>query len=95
MSGVATQPLPDGSVVLAVTTKHDPYSEESRELVDRLRDGDIQARLGGVEYRVGGESAASVDATTAMFDGLPKVAFALLLVVGAVLLLALRWCSCP
>src|SRR4051794_2653082 len=90
VSGVATQPLPDGAVVLAVTTKHGPYSENSRELVHRLRDGDIRAQLGGVDYKVGGETAASVDATTAMFDGLPKVAFALLLVVGAVLLLALR-----
>lgn len=90
VSGVATQPLPDGSVVLAVTTEHDPYSADSRELVHRLRDGDIRAQLGGVEYKVGGETAASVDATAAMFDGLPKVAVALLLVVGAVLLLALR-----
>ena len=93
VSGVATQPLPDGSVVLAVTTKHDPYSEESRELVDRLRDGDIQARLGGVEYRVGGESAASVDATTAMFDGLPKVAFACLWSAPSCCWLFAR-CSC-
>jgi len=90
VSGVSTQPLPDGSVVLAVTTKHDPYSVESRELVDRLRHGEIQAQLDGASYKVGGETAASVDATAAMFDGLPKVALALLLVVGAVLLLALR-----
>jgi uncharacterized membrane protein YdfJ with MMPL/SSD domain len=90
VSGVSQQSLPDGSVVLAVTTRHDPYSEGSRELVDRLRNGEIHTRLDTVDYRVGGETAASVDATGAMFDGLPKVVLALLVVVGAVLLLALR-----
>jgi uncharacterized membrane protein YdfJ with MMPL/SSD domain len=90
VSGVSTQPLPDGSVVLAVTSRHDPYSTESRELVDRLRHGEIRDELDGIGYKVGGETALSVDATTAMFDGLPKVGLALLVVVGAVLLLALR-----
>jgi len=90
VSGVATQPLPDGSVVLAVTTTHDAYSPQSRELLDRLRNGEIHDELAGVSYKVGGETAASVDATSAMFDGLPKVGLVLLVVVGAVLLLALR-----
>jgi RND superfamily putative drug exporter len=43
-----------------------------------------------VHYRVGGETAASVDATQAMFDGLPRVGAVLLLVVGVLLLFALR-----
>ncbi len=90
VSGVVPQPLPDGATVLAVTTKHDPYSTESRDLVDRLRNGTAQDELAGIDYLVGGETAASIDATAAMFDGLPKVGLALLLVVGLVLLLALR-----
>jgi len=90
VSAVSAQALPGGSVALAVTSRHDAYSKESRELVDRLRDGSIHHELDGVGYLVGGETAASVDATKAMFDGLPKVGLALLAAVGAILLLALR-----
>lgn len=90
VASVTTQPLADGSVVLALTTREDPYSAASRDLVERLRDGPVSSELSDVGYRVGGETAASIDATAAMFDGLPKVGVALLLVVAAVLLLALR-----
>lgn len=90
VTSVDRQPLPDGSVVLAVTTVDDPYAEDTRALVERMRDGPLGDSLAGVDYRVGGETAASLDATSGMFDGLPRVLLALLLVVGVVLLLALR-----
>ncbi len=78
---VQPQPLPDGGTVLAVTSREGPYAASTEALVRDLRAGD------GL---VGGETAASLDATDAMFAGLPKVGVVLLLVVGAVLLLALR-----
>jgi len=87
---IASVPLPDGSVVLAVTSRKDPYAEATRDLVHRLRSGSIRSELSGISYRVGGETAASIDATKAMFDGLPRVGLALLLVVGVLLLFALR-----
>jgi RND superfamily putative drug exporter len=46
--------------------------------------------MGGIEHLVGGETAAAIDATAAMFDGLPKVGVVLLVVIAVVLLLALR-----
>jgi RND superfamily putative drug exporter len=82
--------LPDGRTAVVVTAKADAYSAAARGLVERIRDGSVHAALAGVTYRVGGETAASMDATKAMFDGLPKVGLALLLVVGLLLLFALR-----
>jgi len=90
VAGVNSQPLPDGSVVLAVTSRTTPYAAASRELVASLRHGALHSQLSGLSYRVGGETAASVDATQAMFDGLPRVGAVLLLVVGVLLLFALR-----
>ncbi len=81
---VDTVPLDDGRSALAVGTRHEPYTAENRDFVRTLRE-----RSAGT-YLVGGETAASMDATQAMFDGLPRVGLALLAVVGAVLLLALR-----
>ncbi|GAA1936793.1 MMPL family transporter [Nocardioides marmoribigeumensis] len=77
-------PLGDGRSAVAVTTTHEPYSAANRDFVQMLRD-----RSDG-DYLVGGETAASMDATRAMFDGLPRVGVALLVVVALVLLLALR-----
>jgi len=90
VAGVAPQSLPDGSVVLAVTSRATPYAAESRELVASLRHRALHSQLADLHYRVGGETAASVDATQAMFDGLPRVGAVLLLVVGVLLLFALR-----
>jgi uncharacterized membrane protein YdfJ with MMPL/SSD domain len=82
--------LPDGSEDLIVTVKADPYSAAAREFVSRLRTGPLHAALGGVPYWVGGETADSVDATQAIFDGLPMVGLALLVIIALVLLFALR-----
>ena len=84
------QTLPDGATAVVVTAKSDPYSADARGLVSRIRNGSVHAQLAGVHYEVGGETAASVDATDAMFAGLPKVGLALLVVVGLLLLFALR-----
>jgi predicted RND superfamily exporter protein len=43
-----------------------------------------------VPYWVGGETADSIDATQAMFDGLPRVGLALLVIIALLLLFALR-----
>jgi len=82
--------LADGSAVLAVTPRDGPYDASTRALVESLRHGDLDAQMGGIEHLVGGETAAAIDATAAMFDGLPKVGVVLLVVIAVVLLLALR-----
>jgi RND superfamily putative drug exporter len=92
---VVAQRLPDGSTALALTLQTDPYAPAARDLVERLRNGSMRSALAGVPYHVGGETAASVDATRAMFDGLPKVGIALLVVLGFVLLFALRSAFLP
>ena len=86
VAAVQPQALADGSTVLAVTTRDGPYATSTRTLVTDLRDG----LVGGTALVVGGETAASLDATDAMFAGLPKVGVVLLLVVMVVLLAALR-----
>ena len=90
VADVAVQPLPDGATAVVVTAKSDPYSPAARDLVGRLRHGALSRALPGVPYQVGGDTAAAIDATDAMFAGLPKVGLALLLVVGLLLLFALR-----
>jgi uncharacterized membrane protein YdfJ with MMPL/SSD domain len=90
VAAVAPQSLPDGTTAIVVTARADPYSAASRHLVERLRNGSVQSALSGQPYWVGGETAASVDATEAMFDGLPKVGLTLLVVVALLLLFALR-----
>jgi len=50
----------------------------------------LHAALGPVPYWVGGETADSVDATQAMFNGLPEVGLALLVIIALLLLFALR-----
>jgi uncharacterized membrane protein YdfJ with MMPL/SSD domain len=90
VAAVTLGTLPDGSTDLTVTGKADPYSPAARELVLRLRTGSLHAALDGTPYRVGGETADSIDATQAMFDGLPKVGLALLVIIALVLLFALR-----
>ena len=87
---VTSSPLPDGSEALIVTAKADPYSPAARALVSRLRAGPLHEALGGVRYWVGGETADGIDATQAMFDGLPKVGLALLVIIALLLLFALR-----
>jgi len=82
--------LADGSAVLAVTPRDGPYDASTRALVESLRHGDLDAQMGGIDHLVGGETAAAIDATAAMFDGLPKVGVVLLVVIAVVLLLALR-----
>ena len=82
--------LADGSAVLAVTPRDGPYDASTRALAESLRHGDLDAQMGGIEHLVGGETAAAIDATAAMFDGLPKVGVVLLVVIAVVLLLALR-----
>lgn len=90
VAGVTSGTLPDGSEDLIVTAKADPYSPPVRNLVLRLRTGSLHATLGAVPYWVGGETADSIDATQAMFDGLPKVGLALLVIVALLLLAALK-----
>ncbi|MBV8994421.1 MAG: MMPL family transporter, partial [Pseudonocardiales bacterium] len=90
VAAVTLRTLPDGSEALIVTAKADPYSPAVRELVVRLRTGSLHSVLGGVPYWVGGETADSIDATQAMFDGLPRVGLALLVIVALLLLFALR-----
>jgi len=90
VAAVVPQSLPDGTTAIVVTGRADPYSAASRHLVERLRNGSVQSALSGQPYWVGGETAASVDATEAMFDGLPKVGLTLLGVVALLLLFALR-----
>ena len=90
VAAVTSHTLPDGSSDLVVTAKADPYSPAARELVLRLRTGSLHAALSGVPYWVGGETADSIDATQAMFDGLPKVGLALLVIIALLLLFALR-----
>jgi RND superfamily putative drug exporter len=84
VAAVEAVPLDDGRTALAVTTNHEPYTAANRDFVQDLRE-----RSDG-DYLVGGETAASIDATDAMFEGLPRVGIALLAVVAGVLLLALR-----
>jgi RND superfamily putative drug exporter len=95
VAGVAAQRLPTGATAVVLTLRADPYSSAARDLVGRLRDGSLRSALHNVAFAVGGETAASVDATQAMFDGLPKVALALLLVIGLVLLFAMRSAFLP
>jgi RND superfamily putative drug exporter len=83
-------PLAAGSAVLAVTSKSDPYGTASRDLVASLRSATLHNELANVHLIVGGETATSLDATKAMFGGLPRVGILLLLIVMAILLLALR-----
>jgi uncharacterized membrane protein YdfJ with MMPL/SSD domain len=90
VAAVTPRTLPDGSKALMVTAKADPYSSAVRELVLRLRTGSLHTALRGVPYWVGGETADSIDATQAMFDGLPKVGLALLVIIALLLLFALR-----
>jgi uncharacterized membrane protein YdfJ with MMPL/SSD domain len=90
VAAVTPSTLPDGSEAFIVTAKTGPYSPAARDLVVRLRTGSLHAALGGVPYWVGGETADSVDATQAIFDGLPKVGLALLALVALLLLFALR-----
>lgn len=86
VSAVRRMALPDGSAVLAVTSRAGPHDPTSRALVTALRAGTVD----GVAHRVGGETAAGMDTTDAMFGSLPKVGVALLLVIGVLLLCALR-----
>ncbi|MCW2740319.1 MAG: hypothetical protein JWR45_741, partial [Blastococcus sp.] len=81
------QPLPGGATAVVVTGRFDPYSAAARDMVDRLR---ADPAVSGSDAAVGGETALSMDATDAMFSGLPKVGLALLVVVGMLLLAALR-----
>ncbi|MCW2529947.1 MAG: family transporter [Pseudonocardiales bacterium] len=90
VAAVVPQSLPDGSAVLLVTSKATPYAASTRALVADLRSGSLHSELAGLHYKVGGETAASMDATKAMFDGLPRVGIVLLIVIGLLLLFALR-----
>lgn len=90
VAAVTRDSLPDGSQALIVTAKAGPYSPAARALVSRLRSGPLRAALGAAPYWVGGETADSIDATQAMFNGLPKVGLALLVIIALVLLFALR-----
>ena len=90
VAAVTSRTLPDGSEALIVTAKADPYSPAARGLVSRLRAGPLHAALGGVPYGVGGETADSIDATQAIFNGLPRVGLALLVIIALLLLFALR-----
>jgi uncharacterized membrane protein YdfJ with MMPL/SSD domain len=90
VAAVTPHVLPDGSEALLVTAKADPYSPAVRALVLRLRTGSLHTALGGVPYWVGGETADSIDATQAMFNGLPEVGLALLVILALLLLFALR-----
>jgi RND superfamily putative drug exporter len=90
VAAVTPRALPGGSEALIVTAKSGPYSPAVRELVLRLRAGSLHTALGGVPYWVGGETADSIDATQAMFNGLPRVGLALLAIVALLLLFALR-----
>lgn len=82
--------LGNGIEVIQLTSRTSPYDAASRDLVHRLRDGPLGAELGLPAFTVGGETAVSVDATTGMFDGLPLVGTALSIILGLILLLALR-----
>src|SRR6516164_7521485 len=90
VAAVTPRALPNGSEALIVTAKAGPYSPAARELVLRLRVGSLHTALGSVPYWVGGETADSIDATQAMFDGLPRVGLALLVIIALLLLFALR-----
>lgn len=90
VAAVATQNLAASRTAIVVTPKSDPYSAAARGLVERLRHGSLKSALTGARYRVGGETAASVDAAESMVAGLPKVLVALLIVIGLLLLFALR-----
>jgi RND superfamily putative drug exporter len=83
-------PLTAGRSAVVITTRTGPYSSATRNLVQSLRSGTLHHQLSGIAYLTGGETAMSVDATSAMFGGLAKVAVALALVIGAMLLLVFR-----
>jgi uncharacterized membrane protein YdfJ with MMPL/SSD domain len=89
VAAVLPVPLEDGSTVLAVTSTAGPYADSTRQLVADLRDGPLAGALGD-DSLVGGETAASTDATEAMFDSLPLVGLVLLVVIAVLLLFALR-----
>ena len=82
--------LADGETAIVVTATSGPYTPTARQLLDRLRHGSLHNELAGVRYQVGGETAASVDATNGMFAALPRVGVVLALVVALLLLFALR-----
>jgi uncharacterized membrane protein YdfJ with MMPL/SSD domain len=90
VAAVTSQSLQDGSVVFAVTSTASPYDPKARDLVNSLRHGALHDELTGLTFQVGGETASSMDATRAMFDSLPRVLVVLLVVIGALLLFALR-----
>ncbi|SDM30909.1 MMPL family transporter [Allokutzneria albata] len=75
---------------VSVATDHGPADERTHDLVRDLRDGRLSRSLAGIRYDVGGETAMRIDATDALFAGLPLMLAVLLGSVLVLLIVAMR-----
>lgn len=75
---------------VSAATVSAPADPSTADLVRSLRDGELRRDLAGIRYEVGGEAAMRVDAKQALFDSLPLMLAALLLLVLVVFVLAMR-----
>ncbi len=86
---VQVLPLRDAYRV-SIATAHAPADARTEAFVRNLRDGPLHSAIASVTYEVGGESALRLDATGALFSGLPVMLAALLALVFAVFSIAMR-----
>lgn len=75
---------------VSVATTHGPADSRTESFVQTLRSGPLRTSLAGIRYEVGGESALRLDATQALFAGLPLMVVVLLALVGLVFAVAMR-----
>jgi uncharacterized membrane protein YdfJ with MMPL/SSD domain len=75
---------------VSIATAHAPADPRTESFVRNLRDGPLRSAITNVTYEVGGESALRLDATGALFSGLPVMLAALLALVVVVFSIAMR-----
>ena len=88
---VSLLPLQEPDVYrVSVATTHGPADERTEAFVRNLRDGQLHQSLADIRYDVGGESAMRLDATEALFAGLPLMLAVLLALVLVFFMMAMR-----
>jgi RND superfamily putative drug exporter len=89
--GVQVLALRDPAVYrVSVATTDGPAQASTEDFVRDLRGGDLRASLADIQYDVGGESAMRLDATQALFEGLPLMLGVLLALVLVFFMVAMR-----
>ena len=89
--GVRVLPLQDPDLYrVSVATTDGPADASTEAFVRDLRGGDLRASLADIQYDVGGESAMRLDATQALFEGLPLMLGVLLALVLVFFMVAMR-----